>query len=110
MRLLSAGARVSAARPAISIPSCAAPARRFTAATAWRAAASKPFYQGEPQGPVLKTTLPGPETAKHIKELDQVFDTRSLNFMADYNKSMGNYIADADGNQLLDVYVCVGSR
>lgn len=69
------------------------------------AAGSKPFYQGEPSGPVLKTQLPGPESTKHIKELDQVFDTRSLNFMTDYNKSFGNYIADADGNQLLDVYV-----
>lgn len=104
MRLLSAGARASA-RSAASIPRCAAPSRRFAAATAWRAASSKSFYEGEPEGPVLKTSLPGPESTKHIKELDQVFDTRSLNFMTDYNKSVGNYIADADGNQLLDVYV-----
>ena len=71
------------------------------------ATSSNPFIQGEPQGPVLKTKLPGPETSKHIEELSKVFDTRSLNFMADYNKSVGNYLADADGNQLLDVYVVV---
>lgn len=98
MRLLGAGARASAARSAVSASRYTAHTRRFTAASAWRApASSKPLFEGEPEGPVLKTSLPGPETAKHIKELDEVFDTRSLNFMTDYNKSVGNYIADADG-------------
>jgi 4-aminobutyrate aminotransferase/(S)-3-amino-2-methylpropionate transaminase len=32
-----------------------------------------------------------------------VFDTRSLNMLANYEKSYGNYIADPDGNVLLDV-------
>jgi 4-aminobutyrate aminotransferase/(S)-3-amino-2-methylpropionate transaminase len=38
-----------------------------------------------------------------IAELDKVFETRSLNMLADYQKSVGNYIADLDGNVLLDV-------
>jgi 4-aminobutyrate aminotransferase/(S)-3-amino-2-methylpropionate transaminase len=61
------------------------------------------FYDGEPEGPVLKTEIPGPKSQEHISKLDQVFDTRSLNMLADYNKSFGNYIVDPDGNALLDV-------
>lgn len=62
------------------------------------------FYAGEPEGPVLKTeSIPGPKSQEHIAELDKVFDTRSLNMLADYTKSFGNYIVDPDGNALLDV-------
>lgn len=53
----------------------------------------------------MKTAIPGPQSKKAIEELDRVFDTRSLNMLADYRKSFGNYIADPDGNVLLDVYV-----
>lgn len=67
--------------------------------------ASKPFFADEPSGPILKTEIPGPESKKAIAELDKVFDTRSLNMLANYEKSYGNYIADPDGNVLLDVYV-----
>lgn len=61
------------------------------------------FYPGEPEAPVLKTEIPGPKSREHIDKLDKVFDTRSLNMLADYTKSFGNYIVDPDGNQLLDV-------
>lgn len=66
-------------------------------------ASSKAFFEGEPQAPILKTKLPGPVSTKAIEELSEVFDTRSLNMMADYTKCLGNYIADPDGNMLLDV-------
>jgi len=68
-------------------------------------ATSKPFFPDEPAAPVVKTAIPGPQSKKAIEELDKVFDTRSLNMLADYQKSFGNYIADPDGNVLLDVYV-----
>ena len=63
------------------------------------------LFQGEPSGPTIKTSIPGPHSAEATKHLDKVFDTRSVNMLADYTKSKGNYIADLDGNCLLDVYV-----
>lgn len=66
---------------------------------------SSPFYAWEPEGPVVKTEIPGPKAKAAIGELHEVFDTRSLNMLTDYQKSSGNYIADPDGNVLLDVQV-----
>jgi 4-aminobutyrate aminotransferase/(S)-3-amino-2-methylpropionate transaminase len=84
--------------------------RRHAAATAFKSSppllsTDAPFFPDEPSGPVLKTAFPGPQQKKAIEELDKVFDTRSLNMLANYQKSYGNYIADPDGNLLLDVYV-----
>lgn len=84
--------RVSASRLPFS--------RNFTASST-RMASS--FLPGEPEGPSVKTEIPGPESKQYIAKLDQVFDTRSLNMLADYTKSVGNYIIDPDGNALLDV-------
>ncbi|ETS80180.1 4-aminobutyrate aminotransferase [Pestalotiopsis fici W106-1] len=67
------------------------------------------YYQGEAQGPVVKTDIPGPKSQEAITKLDTVFDTRSLNMLADYTKSFGNYIVDPDGNTLLDVYAQIAS-
>lgn len=61
------------------------------------------LFHGEPMGPSVKTQIPGPKSAKAIERLTQVFDTRSLNMIADYKESRGNYIVDPDGNVLLDV-------
>lgn len=79
--------------------------QRTFAASAFKAApsAEEPFFSGEPAGPIVKTAIPGPESKRAIADLDTVFDTRSLNMLADYTKSFGNYIADPDGNVLLDV-------
>lgn len=65
--------------------------------------AEAPFFSAEPSGPILKTAIPGPESKRVIADLHKVFDTRSLNMLANYQKSFGNYIADEDGNVLLDV-------
>lgn len=73
--------------------------RQFTASV--RAMSS--FYDWEPKGPSVKTEIPGPKSKAAIAELDKVFDTRSLNMLTDYSKCAGNYIADPDGNVLLDV-------
>jgi len=64
----------------------------------------QPFFPNEADGPIVKTSIPGPKSKAAIAELDEVFDVRSLNMMANYQQSFGNYIADLDGNVLLDVY------
>ncbi|KAI0399943.1 aminotransferase class-III-domain-containing protein [Xylaria palmicola] len=103
--LSSAPSRITA--PLTSRPTTAIPLTGRAAASSIRMASS--FYSGEPEGPVLKTEIPGPKSREHIAKLDKVFDTRSLNMLADYTKSTGNYIVDPDGNALLDVYAQIAS-
>lgn len=67
------------------------------------------YYPNEPTKPVVKTAIPGPESKKQIEQLGKVFDSRPAYFIADYEKSIGNYIADVDGNVLLDVYAQIAS-
>lgn len=80
--------------------------RSYSTAAAAKASTSsteQPYFPNEPSGPVVKTAIPGPQSKKAIARLDKVFETRSLNMLANYQKSVGNYIADLDGNVLLDV-------
>jgi 4-aminobutyrate aminotransferase/(S)-3-amino-2-methylpropionate transaminase len=62
------------------------------------------FDDVEPAGPSVSTAIPGPVAQKAAAELDEVFDTRSLNMMCDYSKSVGNYLADLDGNVCIPLY------
>uniref|UniRef100_F1KZ14 (S)-3-amino-2-methylpropionate transaminase n=2 Tax=Ascaris TaxID=6251 RepID=F1KZ14_ASCSU len=41
--------------------------------------------------------------------MDLVHQTSSVRFFADYERSIGNYLVDADGNRLLDMYMQVSS-
>ncbi|MCJ1472871.1 4-aminobutyrate transaminase [Lambiella insularis] len=68
-----------------------------------------PFFPDEPKAPRVVTAIPGPKSKKAIQELDRVFDTRSLNMLVNYQDSFGNYLADLDGNVLLDVYAQIAS-
>ncbi|KAB8264053.1 aminotransferase class-III-domain-containing protein [Aspergillus pseudonomiae] len=85
------------------------PTARTITTTPHLRAAAKPFFADEPAGPKLATTIPGPKNKAATAELDKVFDVRSLNMLTDYSKSVGNYIADLDGNVLLDVYAQIAS-
>lgn len=96
LRAVSAPSAARATKPVALLRE----SRRHFAASA-RSMSS--FYQWEPECPSVKTEIPGPKAKAAIAELDEVFDTRSLNMLTDYAKSSGNYIADADGNVLLDV-------
>ncbi len=91
---------VSAARITRPVAASLESRRRFTATPG----AMSSFYPNwEPERSIVKTEIPGPKSKEAIAELDKVFDTRSLNMVTDYSKSAGNYIADPDGNVLLDV-------
>lgn len=80
-----------------------------TAQLAEQAPSEQPFFPDEPFKPHIRTTIPGPKSKKAIEDLDKVFDTRSLNMMVNYQNSFGNYIADLDGNVLLDVFAQIAS-
>ncbi|CDK29740.1 unnamed protein product [Kuraishia capsulata CBS 1993] len=67
------------------------------------------YFPSEPASPVLKTTIPGPKSSERLAELGKVFDNRAAYFAANYYNSIGNYIADVDGNQYLDVYAQIAS-
>jgi 4-aminobutyrate aminotransferase/(S)-3-amino-2-methylpropionate transaminase len=68
-----------------------------------------PFFPDEPKAPRVTTSIPGPKTQESIDELMEIFDIRSVNIMANYQNSFGNYLADLDGNVMLDVYAQIAS-
>lgn len=64
----------------------------------------------EPKGPVvLSKTLPGPKSAELMKSLDKIQQTGSVKLFIDYEKSIGNYMVDADGNTFLDIITQISS-
>lgn len=63
----------------------------------------------EPSGPSVKTSIPGPESQRLKTEMSKVHQAPSVKFFADYEKSFGNYLIDADGNQLLDAFMQISS-
>lgn len=68
------------------------------------------YYPNEPKQPLAVTDqIPGPKSVELNNKLGEVFDNRALYFVTDYNNSIGNYISDKDGNQLLDVYCQISS-
>ena len=70
---------------------------------------SRALVTGEPAEPVVRTAVPGPESQRLMSDLDSVQAMKSVGFFADYEKSLGNYIVDADGNVLLDVFTNISS-
>lgn len=74
-----------------------------------RSGAHDSIFPDEPSAPTVRTPIPGPESKKAVQELEKVYDARSYNMVANYDKSSGNYIADVDGNILLDVYAQIAS-
>jgi 4-aminobutyrate aminotransferase/(S)-3-amino-2-methylpropionate transaminase len=105
----------------ITAPLRTAPFRSITSTTQPRATATAsqaqfdhspldaPFFADEPAGPQVRTAIPGPESKKAAAYLNRIFDVRSLNMMVNYQQSYGNYVADPDGNVLLDVYAQIAS-
>lgn len=68
------------------------------------------YFPDEPKQPILTTEkIPGPIGQKLNDELGEIYDNRATYFVADYYNSVGNYISDADGNKLLDVYAQISS-
>ncbi|RMZ91217.1 hypothetical protein DV736_g1539, partial [Chaetothyriales sp. CBS 134916] len=71
--------------------------------------ASAPFFPDEPTGPTAQTEIPGPNGKAAAAELHKIFDLASVQLVANYQQSHGNYLADLDGNVLLDVFAQIAS-
>ena len=68
-----------------------------------------PLVPGEPSGPRMVTPSPGPISKAHKRDLDRIQNTAAIHFFCDYQKSIGNYLADVDGNVYLDVFQQISS-
>uniref|UniRef100_A0A0K0EAS7 (S)-3-amino-2-methylpropionate transaminase n=1 Tax=Strongyloides stercoralis TaxID=6248 RepID=A0A0K0EAS7_STRER len=75
--------------------------------TSWRYLTT--IATSEPSKPEMKTTFPGPKSMILKKEMSAVHQNASTRAFFDYEKSFGNYVVDADGNKLLDVYMQISS-
>ncbi|XP_032816773.1 4-aminobutyrate aminotransferase, mitochondrial [Petromyzon marinus] len=67
--------------------------------------------QGLPEyeGPLMKTTIPGPKSQVLTKELGEIQNSVAVQFFCDYTASRGNYLVDVDGNRMLDLYMQISS-
>ncbi|KAL1915169.1 uncharacterized protein VTP21DRAFT_7650 [Calcarisporiella thermophila] len=68
-----------------------------------------PYFPNEPRAPIVNTSIPGARGKELLASLDKMQDTRSILMMADFSKSVGNYLAGVDGEMLLDVYSQISS-
>ncbi|XP_050507253.1 4-aminobutyrate aminotransferase [Diabrotica virgifera virgifera] len=72
--------------------------------------AASTILPGEPKEPIVVTSeIPGPKSKQLISELDTVTQSGTIQFFADYQNSIGNYIADVDGNKYLDIFMQISS-
>ncbi|XP_029650013.1 4-aminobutyrate aminotransferase, mitochondrial-like [Octopus sinensis] len=63
----------------------------------------------EPDFPTVQTAIPGPKSLEYKSELNTIQNAGAVQFFVDFHKSQGNYIADIDGNVLLDFYTMIAS-
>jgi 4-aminobutyrate aminotransferase/(S)-3-amino-2-methylpropionate transaminase len=53
--------------------------------------------------------VPGPQSLKLKADLAKVQQSDAVSLVVDFQRSIGNYLVDVDGNTFLDVYTQVAS-
>uniref|UniRef100_A0A3Q2TY32 4-aminobutyrate aminotransferase n=1 Tax=Fundulus heteroclitus TaxID=8078 RepID=A0A3Q2TY32_FUNHE len=72
-------------------------------------AAAKTQVDYDYDGPLMKTTVPGPRSQELTKQLGDIQNVGAVNFFCNYEDSRGNYLVDVDGNRMLDIYTQISS-
>ncbi|CAO1622156.1 unnamed protein product [Parajaminaea phylloscopi] len=87
-----------ASRAQVSRIAAASPARLFGS------------FPGQPAKPnVVTESVPGPKSQAVIKDLNSFGDFRTSTVALQYDQCKGNYVVDADGNTLLDMFGQISS-
>lgn len=67
-------------------------------------------YPNEPALPSVITGFPAPAGLAFKQGLADETCTLAMHFPVSLQNSLGNYVADADGNKLLDVFTSIGTN
>ena len=67
------------------------------------------FPGGEPAEPRVTTKIPGPRSMTSMEALSAHTSVGSIRYFVDFERSRGNYVVDADGNEVLDMYAHIAS-
>lgn len=84
--------------------------RGYHCSTAVSAAQHHKLFPNECDAPIMKTEVPGPKSKElKIKMDDLTKNAGAVQYFVDFEKSLGNYLVDMDGNCLLDGFTHIAS-